>query len=346
MKIGLVLSGGGAKGSYQVGLFRALEQLGLRSWVTAISGCSIGSLNALIYASGGPDSWIATWNSMGFESLLVKEPGAVMESDEGFPRKLVELAALLYKRGLEISSLSEFLAQRELLPFRQDGLRLAVKERVDISKVTSGTPKIWLCAYNLYREYPEYFSLTGLSAKDVTDIAMASSAIPLVFPPVEYNGSLYCDGGIPPPYSRKKNGDRIPWLPLREEGCDLILIIYLSHYDKVEPTGFPAGTRIMELYPSSPLEVVKGTGTLNLSKETMAENLLMGYHDGLAALAPLILELAQGGDGHISLAAHADYNRQLLDEKLHRNKKTDEAFHSKLPIPHKTHPDKNTSTEE
>lgn len=56
-RIGLVLSGGGAKGAYQVGMFRALEELGLAANIKAISGCSIGAYAAVIYAIRGNDEY-------------------------------------------------------------------------------------------------------------------------------------------------------------------------------------------------------------------------------------------------------------------------------------------------
>lgn len=48
-KIGLVLSGGGAKGAYQVGVVRALAEMNIK--IGAISGASIGALNGAIIAS-------------------------------------------------------------------------------------------------------------------------------------------------------------------------------------------------------------------------------------------------------------------------------------------------------
>ena len=55
MKIGLVLSGGGAKGAYQIGMMRALEELGISKQIKVISGTSIGAFNALSYAVGGTE---------------------------------------------------------------------------------------------------------------------------------------------------------------------------------------------------------------------------------------------------------------------------------------------------
>ena len=45
---GLVLAGGGAKGSYQVGVWKALQELGWRPDI--ITGTSVGSLNGAMFA--------------------------------------------------------------------------------------------------------------------------------------------------------------------------------------------------------------------------------------------------------------------------------------------------------
>ena len=47
---GIVLSGGGAKGAYQVGMFEALEQAGLERSSLTLAGTSIGAINAVLYA--------------------------------------------------------------------------------------------------------------------------------------------------------------------------------------------------------------------------------------------------------------------------------------------------------
>ena len=52
----LVLSGGGAKGAYQIGMLRALEEAGLEKERLVMAGTSIGALNALMYAIGDTGS--------------------------------------------------------------------------------------------------------------------------------------------------------------------------------------------------------------------------------------------------------------------------------------------------
>ena len=328
MKIGLVLSGGGAKGAYQTGFFQALVQLELLDSVTAVSGCSIGALGALMLCGSDRKSWDQVWHTMSYDKLLRAEAAAAAATHPGgagLAHRAGELMGWLRQMEKEILNLPQLLRQGELSPLSQDGMAAMIRQYVDFDRVRRGPRALWVCAYNLNLQLPQYFQLNSLSDEDITTLALASSAIPIMFPAVEYQGQHYCDGGVLPPYSKLSNGDKVPVTPLRDAGCDLVIVVYLSHYDKVTLEGFPPSTRLLELYPSSPLEMIRGAGTMNLSKETLAENTLMGYHDGLAALAPLLLEQARGGSGQEALLAHRHYNQQLLEGKLPLLRRAEEA---------------------
>ena len=56
MSIGLVFSGGGTCGAYQIGFWRAFRESGMEKNVSAVSGSSVGSLNALLFAGGDPQA--------------------------------------------------------------------------------------------------------------------------------------------------------------------------------------------------------------------------------------------------------------------------------------------------
>ena len=45
-EFGLVLAGGGIKGAYQVGVWKALKEVGIN--ISAITGASIGSINGAL----------------------------------------------------------------------------------------------------------------------------------------------------------------------------------------------------------------------------------------------------------------------------------------------------------
>ena len=50
MKQALVLSGGGARGAYQIGVWKALEELNIKCNI--VTGASIGSINGALYTQG------------------------------------------------------------------------------------------------------------------------------------------------------------------------------------------------------------------------------------------------------------------------------------------------------
>ena len=59
--IGLVLCGGGAKGAYQVGVIRVLEEFGLLDEVQAVAGASIGGINGALFLQYTPDEIEEFW---------------------------------------------------------------------------------------------------------------------------------------------------------------------------------------------------------------------------------------------------------------------------------------------
>ena len=68
--IGLVLSGGGGKGAYQVGVLKALAENGLLDDVTAISGASIGAVNAMLYAMEDIELMYKAWEEIEMETVF------------------------------------------------------------------------------------------------------------------------------------------------------------------------------------------------------------------------------------------------------------------------------------
>lgn len=51
-RYGIVFCGGGAKGAYQIGVWKYLRELGLSKEITGVSGASIGAINSLLFAQG------------------------------------------------------------------------------------------------------------------------------------------------------------------------------------------------------------------------------------------------------------------------------------------------------
>lgn len=75
-KIGVVLTGGGAKGAYQVGCLKALRQAGYTN-VAAISGTSVGAMNGMLLAAGKLDKAEEAWNALRARDIVGFEPRKV-----------------------------------------------------------------------------------------------------------------------------------------------------------------------------------------------------------------------------------------------------------------------------
>lgn len=79
-KIGLVLEGGGAKGSYQYGALRALIEAGIN--FDCITGTSIGALNGAIFIQGGINKLDEFWEDVRVSKLFEMEDEMVEKLDE------------------------------------------------------------------------------------------------------------------------------------------------------------------------------------------------------------------------------------------------------------------------
>jgi len=72
-KYGLVFCGGGGKGAYQIGVWKALNELKITAKIKSVSGASVGSLNALLFCQQNFDLALETWLSVKQEDMLYSE---------------------------------------------------------------------------------------------------------------------------------------------------------------------------------------------------------------------------------------------------------------------------------
>ena len=100
MKRALVLSGGGAKGSYQVGVYKALKKLRIK--IDIIAGTSIGSINGALFTAGDYLKAKRLWLTISTDNLFDK--------DFSNPKNLQSVAKeFLSNKGLKFDKAEEFL---------------------------------------------------------------------------------------------------------------------------------------------------------------------------------------------------------------------------------------------
>lgn len=65
---GLVLEGGGAKGAYQIGAWKALKEAGIR--IKGIAGTSVGALNGALICMGDLEKAESLWENISYSQIM------------------------------------------------------------------------------------------------------------------------------------------------------------------------------------------------------------------------------------------------------------------------------------
>ncbi|MCW1828747.1 patatin-like phospholipase family protein [Enterobacter asburiae] len=308
-KTGLVLSGGGAIGAYQVGVVRALIQSG--ACVDMVAGASIGALNGALLASAsslqeGLNRLEAVWEQLAQSSPLeINAPVWI--------NYLVSAGLTLSPPG-RMLFMAKQLAEKAgfKLPCTADGL-LSDSKLTDLmnqyltpDSLASGIP-LYVSMYETRGALTDILdsSLATLGIKDTSpstfmhiqtlpfdeqkNALLASAALPLLFSPRTVGGKQYSDGGIG---GWQKNQGNTPIQPLIDAGCQTIIVTHLSDGSLWDRHDFPDAT-ILEIRPQSSLSRSEGalSGARDLvgfDPEKINSWIEQGYQDTLICLEKII----------------------------------------------------------
>jgi NTE family protein len=208
-QLAIVLSGGGARGAYQVGVLRGLVDLGLLGGelrFEIVVGASAGALNSGMLAAFAGDPARAVANLERLWSGL--EPSHVFRTDL---RSLGEIGAR-WVRDLSFGGVLRRVSPKALLdtsPLRELLAEHVPFDRIDASIASGALRALAVPATNLYTgdgvvfvDAPPAVKLWRRGRWSVertrlgVDHLMASSAIPIFFPSVEIQGRHFGDGSI------------------------------------------------------------------------------------------------------------------------------------------------------
>lgn len=210
---GLVLSGGGAKGAYQIGVWRAMKELGMEAWISGIAGASIGSINAALFASVDLQHAEEAWRQVNLLSVFDTD-WALLDGKEG--------------------------------TFSREEMLELVRTYVDFSNIIHSTKPVICSVSRVLPEHNylgEYIRLDGKTQYAIEQILMASSAMPVIHEAVSYEGVLYRDGGLT---------DNCPIQPLYHMGYRKIMVIGLKEDMKRFEQAYP-DVEFLSVYPSHSL---------------------------------------------------------------------------------------------
>ncbi len=207
-KVGVVLSGGGAKGFAHIGALRVIEEAGIP--IDYVAGTSMGSIIGGLYAVGyDPDM---------MQKLCTEQDWNLIMKDQ-IPRRFIPIEKRINERHYIVT-----------FPYKKGKLKIK-RSLIDGMYVNMLLTRLTMPAYRErdFSKLPVPFLCIGtdmLSADPIefTQGSLAQSirssmSIPFLFEPVEYDGYLLCDGGLT---------NNFPVRNVREKGADIIIGVDLE----------------------------------------------------------------------------------------------------------------------
>ena len=243
----LVLAGGGARGSYQVGVWRALMELDWHPQI--ITGTSVGSLNGAMFVLDLYETARDMWLTIRSKDVMeLPEDNADLSALHSFLRRVVKAG------GMDVSPLEE-IVERVL---DEDALRKA-EIRFGLVTVEQRGLK------------PRELPLEQIPEGRVKDYLMASAACFPALQARDIDGVKFLDGG----YS-----DNMPTGLAKDMGAEELVCVDLEGVGITRPnlTGLPT-TMIRSYWELGDI--------LHFDPDTARRNIELGYYDTLRAFGRL-----------------------------------------------------------
>lgn len=251
-EFGLVLAGGGTKGAYQVGAWKALCEIGVN--IKAIVGASIGALNGALFLQDEFMETVKLYENIKIDNIM-KVDGVNADKNIFDLSNIFNLAADYTKqKGIDNTPLREM-----------------IKKYIDMDKLYNSNIDFGLVTYSVKNKTPLQVFKNNIPKEQMEDYLLASSCFP-IFKPQIINGEEYFDGGL---------YDNIPSNMLIEKGYKKIIIIDIAGVG-FSKKSISKDSYIKVISPSEDLG-----GTFEFNHERIINNIKLGYLDTMRSFNKL-----------------------------------------------------------
>ena len=175
-KLGLVLSGGGSKGAYEIGVYIALKKL--KKNISIVTGTSIGAVNGMLITQKDLKGALSFWNHVSFKNIYDENEFPPIE-DEKLSKIYMQYAkSFINEGGLDIYKMKKLFD----VYFKPNKF---FKSNIDYGLVT----------YNFTQRKPVIKSKKTLTKNNIKDYVLASASCYPAFKPYLIDNEMYIDGG-------------------------------------------------------------------------------------------------------------------------------------------------------
>lgn len=257
---GLVLEGGGAKGAYHIGVYKAIKEMNIE--IGGVVGTSIGAINGAMIVQDDYEKAYELWKDITYSM--------VFNADEEDINKLKELSLSKSDLSFLTEKIKKFISDRglDISPAKE-----MLDKYIDEDKIRNSGKDFGVVTVNLSELKPMEIYLEDIAKGDLKKYLLASSYLPF-FKLERIDGSLFLDGAF---------YDNLPFKMLLNKGYkDLILV--RTHAPgltrKIDVKDIDANVIIIS--PSD--DIGK---TYIYEGQQARRNIELGYYDGLRAFKGL-----------------------------------------------------------
>ena len=250
---GLALEGGGAKGAYQVGALKAIQECGFK--IDTVVGTSIGAFNGAVYAQGDLDKLYDLWYNGSITLIIDLDEKELKKAT----RKKIDIDSIKYWSQFFKESISN-------KGIDTDKLKKLYEDYVDEKKLRKSKVDFGLVTVSLTEKKPLSVFKNEIQDGKLAEYILASSYLPVFKKSKIIDDKDYMDGGF---------HDNCPLSMLLDRNYTDIIEIRTGAIGRIRKVN-REGLNIYTIYPS------KDTGSILISDNTlMKNNIQMGYFDAI-----------------------------------------------------------------
>lgn len=246
---GLVLEGGGAKGAYQIGAWKAMREAGVR--IKGIAGTSVGALNGALICMDDLANAEKVWETISYSSIMSVE-------DE-------KMELLFQQKKLDVDLL------KSAFDFMKEGgidvtpLKELIAECIDEEKIISSPVDLYILTFNVDEKKELDIDVKQCRPELIKDFLLASAYIFPLFKNERLHGKRYIDGGAI---------NNVPLGSLVDRGYENIIMVRIFGIGREKKVKIPDGTTIYTVAPKVSLGSI-----IDFDRRKSRRHMKLGYYD-------------------------------------------------------------------
>lgn len=251
---GIVLEGGGAKGAYQIGAWKALMEAGVK--IKGIAGTSVGALNGALMCMGDLENAEEVWENISYSRIMDvddEKMSQLFNGELGLAEALSDGITFITDGGVDVTPLKELIARN-----------------IDEDAILTSPIELYVLTFCVDELKELDVDLKKVDRSLMKDFLLASAYLFPLFKNEKIRGKTYIDGGAI---------NNVPLGSLTDRGYKDIIVIRIYGVGREKKVKIPEDTQIITVAPRVQLGNI-----IDFDSKKSRRNIQIGYYDAMRAI--------------------------------------------------------------